>query len=60
MITLMTIGAGLLVLIAAVVRVMEAAQAPAWRLVAAQRRARWEAAARYRLTDPDRPTRSGG
>jgi hypothetical protein len=56
----MTIGAGLLVLIAAVVRVMEAAQAPAWRLVAAERRARWEAAARYRLTDPDRPTGSGG
>ena len=28
----------------------------AWRLVAAQRRARWEAAARHPLTDPERPT----
>jgi hypothetical protein len=43
MITLIAVGVGLLVLIGAFVRVMEAARAPAWRHVAAQRRARWEA-----------------
>jgi hypothetical protein len=59
MITLIAIGAGLLVLIGAFVRVMEAVHAPAWRHVAAERRARWEAA-RYRLTDHAGPVGSGG
>jgi hypothetical protein len=43
MITLITAGIGLLVLVAIVVGIVEAAQAPTWRQIAAERRARWEA-----------------
>jgi hypothetical protein len=45
MITLIVAGIGLLVLVAIVVGVMDAAQAPGWREIAAERRARWEAKA---------------
>jgi hypothetical protein len=44
MITLIAAGVGLLVLVAIVVGIVEAAQAPTWRQIAAERRARWEAA----------------
>jgi hypothetical protein len=43
MITLIAAGIGLLVLVAIVVGIVEAAQAPTWRQIAAERRARWEA-----------------
>jgi hypothetical protein len=43
MITLIVTGIGLLVLVAIVVGIVEAAQAPTWRQIAAERRARWEA-----------------
>jgi hypothetical protein len=43
MITLIVAGLGLLVLVAIVVGFVEAAQAPTWRQIAAERRARWEA-----------------
>jgi hypothetical protein len=43
MITLIVAGIGLLVLVAIVVGIVEAAQAPTWRQIAAERRARWEA-----------------
>jgi hypothetical protein len=43
MITMIVAGIGLLVLVAIVVGVMDAAQAPEWREIAAERRARWEA-----------------
>jgi hypothetical protein len=43
MITLITAGIGLLVLVAVVVGIVEAAQAPTWRQIAAERRAQWEA-----------------
>ncbi|HLU56255.1 MAG TPA: hypothetical protein VKZ81_12415 [Pseudonocardia sp.] len=43
MITLIVAGLGLLVLVAIVVGIVEAAQAPAWRRIAKERRARWEA-----------------
>lgn len=42
-ITLIVAGLGLLVLVAIVVGIVEAAQAPAWRRIAKERRARWEA-----------------
>jgi hypothetical protein len=43
MITLIVAGIGLLVLVAIVVGIVEATQAPTWRQIAAERRARWEA-----------------
>ena len=43
MITLIAAGIGLLVLVAIVVGIVDAAQAPTWREIAAERRARWEA-----------------
>jgi hypothetical protein len=43
MITLVVAGIGLLVLVAIVVGVVDAAHAPAWREIAAERRAHWEA-----------------
>jgi hypothetical protein len=43
MITMIAAGIGLLVLVAIVVGIVDAAQAPTWRQVAAERRARWEA-----------------
>jgi hypothetical protein len=43
MITLVVAGIGLLVLVAIVVGVVDAAHAPAWREIAAERRAQWEA-----------------
>jgi len=43
MITLIVTGIGLLALVAIVVGVVEAAQAPTWRQIAAERRERWEA-----------------
>jgi hypothetical protein len=43
MITVVAAGIGLLVLVAIVVGIVDAAQAPAWREIAAERRARWEA-----------------
>jgi hypothetical protein len=43
MITVIVAGIGLLVLVAIVVGIVEAAQAPTWRQIAAERRARWEA-----------------
>jgi hypothetical protein len=43
MITLIAAGIGLLVLVAITVGIVEAAQAPTWRQIAAERRARWEA-----------------
>jgi hypothetical protein len=43
MITLIAAGIGLLVLVAIVVGIVEAAQAPTWRQIAADRRAQWEA-----------------
>jgi hypothetical protein len=43
MITLIAAGVGLLVLVAIVVGIVEAAQAPTWRQIAAERRAQWEA-----------------
>jgi hypothetical protein len=43
MVILIVTGIGLLVLIAIVVGVVDARQAPAWRQIAAERRARWEA-----------------
>jgi hypothetical protein len=43
MITLIVAGIGLLVLVAIVVGIVEAAQASAWRQIAAERRAQWEA-----------------
>ncbi|GAA0944117.1 hypothetical protein [Pseudonocardia zijingensis] len=43
MITFITAGIGLLVLVAIVVGIVEAAQASRWRQIAAERRARWEA-----------------
>jgi hypothetical protein len=43
MITLIAAGIGLLVLVAIVVGIVEAAQAPTWRQIAAERRAQWEA-----------------
>jgi hypothetical protein len=42
-ITLIVAGIGLLVLVAIVVGVVDATQAPKWREIAAERRARWEA-----------------
>jgi len=43
MITLIVAGLGLVVLVAIVVGIVEATQASAWRQIAAERRARWEA-----------------
>lgn len=43
MITLIVAGFGLLVLVAIVVGIVEAAQASSWRQIAAERRAQWEA-----------------
>jgi hypothetical protein len=43
MIALIAAGIGLLVLVAIVVGIVEATQAPTWRQIAAERRARWEA-----------------
>jgi hypothetical protein len=43
MIILVVAGIGLLVLVAIVVGVVDAAHAPAWREIAAERRAHWEA-----------------
>lgn len=43
MITLIVAGIGLLVLVAIVVGIVEAAQASTWRQIAAERRAQWEA-----------------
>jgi hypothetical protein len=43
MITLIVTGIGFLVLVAIVVGIVESAQAPTWRQIAAERRARWEA-----------------
>ena len=43
MITLIAAGIGLLVLVAITVGIVEATQAPTWRQIAAERRARWEA-----------------
>ena len=43
MITLIAAGIGLLVLVAIVVGIWDATQAPTWRQIAAERRARWEA-----------------
>ena len=43
MITLVVTGIGLLVLVAIVVGISDARQAPRWRQIAAERRARWEA-----------------
>jgi hypothetical protein len=43
MITLIVAGLGLLILVAVVVGIVEATQAPTWRQIAAERRARWEA-----------------
>ncbi|GAA5127733.1 hypothetical protein [Pseudonocardia adelaidensis] len=43
MITLIVAGLGLLALVAIVVGIVEAAQAPTWRQIAAERRAQWEA-----------------
>ena len=43
MIILIVAGIGLLVLVAITVGIVEAAQAPTWRQIAAERRARWEA-----------------
>jgi hypothetical protein len=43
MITLIVAGIGLLVLVAIVVGIWDATQAPTWRQIAAERRARWEA-----------------
>jgi len=43
MITLVITGIGLLVLVAVVVGISDARQAPTWRRIAAERRARWEA-----------------
>ncbi len=43
MITLIAAGIGLLVLVAIVVGIVDAAQAPTWRQIAAERRAQWEA-----------------
>ncbi|MHA6619453.1 hypothetical protein [Pseudonocardia sp. DLS-67] len=43
MIILIVAGFGLLVLVAIVVGIVEAAQASSWRRIAAERRAQWEA-----------------
>jgi hypothetical protein len=43
MITLIIAGIGLLILVAIVVGIVDAAQAPTWREIAAERRAQWEA-----------------
>jgi hypothetical protein len=43
MITLIVTGIGLLVLVAIVVGIWDARQAPTWRQIAAERRAKWEA-----------------
>jgi hypothetical protein len=43
MITLIVAGFGLLILVAIVVGIVEATQAPTWRQIAAERRAQWEA-----------------
>jgi hypothetical protein len=43
MITLIAAGIGLLILVAIVVGIVDATQAPEWRRIAAERRARWEA-----------------
>jgi hypothetical protein len=43
MIILIAAGIGLLILVAITVGIVEAAQAPTWRQIAAERRARWEA-----------------
>jgi hypothetical protein len=43
MITLVVTGIGLLVLVAVVVGISDARQAPTWRQIAAERRAKWEA-----------------
>lgn len=43
MITLIVVGAPLLVVIAVVVGILDAAQASAWRRIAAHRRELWEA-----------------
>jgi hypothetical protein len=43
MITLIAAGIGLLILVAITVGIVEAAQAPTWRQIAAERRARWVA-----------------
>lgn len=43
MIALIAAGIGLLILVAIVVGIVEAAQAPTWRQIAAERRAQWEA-----------------
>lgn len=43
MITVIVAGVAFVVVTAIVVGIVEAAQAPAWRLVAEERRAQWEA-----------------
>jgi hypothetical protein len=43
MITLIATGIGLLVLVAVVVGISDARQAPKWRQIASERRAKWEA-----------------
>ena len=43
MVILIVAGIGLLVLVAIVVGVVDARQAPEWREIAAERRAKWEA-----------------
>jgi hypothetical protein len=43
MVILIVAGIGLLVLVAIVVGIWDVRQAPAWRQIAAERRAKWEA-----------------
>ena len=43
MIAVIVVGVGLLVVVAVVVGILDAAQAAAWRAIAAQRRELWEA-----------------
>lgn len=47
MITLIAAGIGLLAVIAIAVGIIDAAQAPKRRMIAAERRARWEAARQH-------------
>lgn len=43
MITVIIVGVAFIVVVAIVVGIVDAAQAPTWRRIAAERRARWEA-----------------
>lgn len=43
MIAVIFVGAGFIVLVAIVVGILDAVQAPTWRLIAAQRREQWQA-----------------